>query len=80
MRRRFLSRLSLLVLLSGITAGSLASTGCITVQAWERGRLADPQMKFDDNASLAAYQAHWQEAREGSSGGSGVQGGGCGCK
>ena len=55
-------------------------TGCVTVQAWERGRLADPQMKFDDNASLAAYQAHWQEAREGSAGGSGVQGGGCGCK
>lgn len=76
----FVTRRSSLMLLAGITMVSLMSTGCITVQAWERGRLADPQMKFNDNASLAAYQAHWQEAREGSAGGSGVQGGGCGCK
>lgn len=69
-----------LLLLAGITAAALMGTGCATVQAWERGRLADPQMKFDDNPSLGAYQAHWQEAREGAAGGSGVQGGGCGCK
>jgi hypothetical protein len=59
---------------------ALTGAGCITVQAWQRGRLADPEMKFDEDASLAAYQAHWQEAREGAAGGSGVQGGGCGCK
>ena len=77
MRAGFIIRV---LLIAGITTASLAGTGCITVQAWQRGRLADPQMKFDEDASLAAYQAHWQEAREGASGGSGVQGGGCGCK
>jgi hypothetical protein len=69
-----------LLLIAGIATLALAGAGCITVQAWQRGRLADPEMKFDEDASLAAYQAHWQEAREGAAGGSGVQGGGCGCK
>jgi hypothetical protein len=69
-----------LLLMAGLITVALMGSGCVTVQAWERGRLADPQMKFDDDASLAAYQAHWQEAREGAAGGSGVQGGGCGCK
>ena len=69
-----------LLLLAVITSVALTCAGCVTVQAWERGRLADPQMKFDPDASLAAYQAHWQEAREGAAGGSGVQAGGCGCK
>jgi hypothetical protein len=69
-----------LLAIAGIATMALMGTACVTVQAWERGRLADPQMKFDNDASLAAYQAHWQEAREGAAGGSGVQGGGCGCK
>lgn len=77
MRAAFIVRL---LLIAGITTAALGGAGCITVQAWQRGRLADPQMKFDKDASLAAYEAHWQEAREGASGGSGVQGGGCGCK
>ena len=77
MRAAFVVRL---LVMAGITTVALMGSGCVTVQAWERGRLADPQMKFDDDASLAAYQAHWQEAREGAAGGSGVQGGGCGCK
>jgi hypothetical protein len=72
--------ISRLLLLAGLVALPLLNTGCVTVQPWERGHLADPQMKFDDDASLAAYQAHWQEAREGAAGGSGVQAGGCGCK
>ena len=72
--------ISRLLLLASLVAVPLVNAGCVTVQAWERGRLANPQMKFDDDASLAAYQAHWQEAREGAAGGSGVQAGGCGCK
>jgi hypothetical protein len=54
--------------------------GCATVQPWQRGRLADPAMIFDEDGSSVAYTAHWQEAREGAAGGSGVQSGGCGCK
>jgi hypothetical protein len=59
---------------------ALAAGGCATVEPWQRGRLADPCMTFDANASQVAYMTHWQEAREGSSGGYGVQSGGCGCK
>ena len=63
-----------------VAAGALAAGGCATVQPWQRGRLADPCMTFDANASQVAYMTHWQEAREASSGGYGVQSGGCGCK
>ena len=61
-------------------AAALAAGGCATVQPWQRGRLADPAMVFDADADLIAYMAHWQEAREASAGGNGVQSGGCGCK
>ena len=54
--------------------------GCATVQPWQRGRLADSCMVFDADGSQVAYMTHWQEAREGSAGGYGVQSGGCGCK
>ena len=59
---------------------ALAAGGCASVKPWQRGRLADPCMTFDADAGLVAYQTHWQESREGSSGGFGVQAGGCGCK
>jgi hypothetical protein len=62
------------------TAAALAAGGCATVQPWQRGRLADPNMLFDADGSQTAYMAHWQEAREASSGGYGTQSGGCGCK
>jgi hypothetical protein len=63
-----------------VIAATLAASGCATVQPWQRGRLADPCMVFDADASQVAYMTHWQEAREASSGGYGVQSGGCGCK
>jgi len=56
------------------------ATGCATVQPWQRGQLANRCMQFDPDAGLASFQAHWQESREGAAGGSGIQGGGCGCK
>jgi hypothetical protein len=68
-----------LVLLS-VVATLLVVTGCATVQPWQRGRLADPAMEFDPDSGQTAYMTHWQEAREGSAGGYGVQSGGCGCK
>ena len=37
-------------------------------------------MMFDADRQEVSYQTHWQESREGSMGGFGVQGGGCGCK
>jgi hypothetical protein len=68
-----------LVLIIAASA-ALAAGGCATVQPWQRSRLADPAMLFDADASQIAYMTHWQEAREASSGGYGVQSGGCGCK
>ena len=59
---------------------TVGAGGCATVHPWQRGRLADPNMIFDAAAEQAAYAAHWQEAREGSTAGAGVQSGGCGCK
>jgi Domain of unknown function (DUF4266) len=62
------------------SAAAVAAGGCATVQPWQRGRLADPCMMFDADTSQTTYMTHWQEAREASSGGYGVQSGGCGCK
>jgi len=59
---------------------ALTAGGCATVQPWQRGRLANRCMMFDPDASQVAYMTHWQESREASSGGYGVQSGGCGCK
>jgi hypothetical protein len=50
------------------------------VQPWQRGRLADSCMVFDEDGAQVSYMTHWQEAREASAGGFGVQSGGCGCK
>ena len=61
-------------------AAAFAAGGCAAVQPWQRGRLADRCMIFDADSGQVGYMTHWQEAREGSSGGYGVQSGGCGCK
>jgi len=60
--------------------GVVSVAGCATVEPWQRDRLANPAMQFDPDGGFAAFRAHWQEAREGASGGAGLQGGGCGCK
>ena len=67
------------VVLTLLVLGGLVTGACATVQPWQRGLLADSCMVFDPD-STTVYMTHWQEAREGSMGGFGVQGGGCGCK
>ena len=74
---RVIARMLLLIVVASAVGFSSA---CASVQPWQRGRLADPCMTFDENASQTAYMTHWQEAREGAAGGYGVQSGGCGCK
>lgn len=58
-------------------------TGCSNVQPWvmpyEREALADPIMSYSRDPMLDRYRQHVFEVREGARGGSGVQGGGCGC-
>jgi hypothetical protein len=63
-----------------LAVATVAAGGCATVQPWQRVRLADSCMIFDADATRVAYMTHYQEAREGSAGGYGVQSGGCGCK
>ena len=58
---------------------SYGFSGCVTVQPWERGTLADPMMVFDENPIEKGIKEHAIDYREGSVGGTGAQGGGCGC-
>lgn len=58
---------------------SVFLTGCTTVQPWERERLSDPNMIFDENPIIKGMQEHYINIREGSEGGNGSQSGGCGC-
>ena len=65
---------TLLVLVLALTA-----TSCVTVKPQERAVLADPVMQFEGDPHQAAQLRHAIDNREGSFGGSGVAGGGCGC-
>jgi hypothetical protein len=60
------------LLLSGLT-------GCATLAPQQRAILADPSMQFDAEAKHEAAFRHAIDNREGSMGGTGVAGGGCGC-
>lgn len=57
----------------------LALSGCATVAPQQRAILADPTMQFDSEAKHDAALHHAMDNREGSMGGTGVSGGGCGC-
>ncbi len=60
----------------------LGLSGCAIepwVKPYERERLADPIMNVARESLTAKHREHIREVREGSRGGNGVQGGGCGC-
>jgi len=67
---RQLLLLSMAVLLLG---------GCTVVEPWERDVLARPEMSLDASPLDAAIDDHIYFSKEGSSGGRGFGGGGCGC-
>jgi Domain of unknown function (DUF4266) len=52
---------------------------CTTVQPWERGNLAKPQMALDPYPLQSSLRAHNYGSREAGAGGNAAQGGGCGC-
>lgn len=56
-----------------------ATSGCVTVKATQRSVLADPIMQFEGDPQSSAQFRHAVDNREGSYGGGGVSGGGCGC-
>ncbi|MDB4937677.1 MAG: hypothetical protein JWP87_4649 [Labilithrix sp.] len=72
MRTNHLSLLAALLL-----GPALAS--CVTVKPQQRAVLADPIMQFEGDPQSAAQLRHAIDNREGSYGGGGVSGGGCGC-
>ncbi|KAB2835654.1 MAG: DUF4266 domain-containing protein [Caedimonadaceae bacterium] len=55
------------------------TAGCTNVEPWERGMLAQPHMALDLDGQDAAFRDHMYFSREGTSGGYGLDGGGCGC-
>jgi len=57
----------------------VGAPACVTVRAQQRAVLADPVMQFDSEPHAEAQRVHALDNREGSFGGSGVTGGGCGC-
>lgn len=57
---------------------SLSLTSC-AVKQWQREHLSDPIMRIDDDPEAMEMKQHLLERREGSSGGHGAAGGGCGC-
>ena len=52
---------------------------CSTVNPWERGILAKPEMAWEPDVLQGQLQEHVYFSKEGSSGGYGAGGGGCGC-
>jgi hypothetical protein len=65
--------------LLGLISMAVGAAGCATVRPEQRAILADPTMQFDNDPGDGAARDHVLENREGSSGGSSVKGGGCGC-
>jgi len=56
-----------------------ATTGCVHVRPRQRETLAHRNMTFGPDPAEDELDLHMQESREGSSGGYGSSGGGCGC-
>ncbi len=65
--------------LIALTLALLGAAGCKTVDPYERETLARGDMQLEGNPDLSASESHATEVREGTSGGYGVAGGGCGC-
>ena len=57
----------------------LCLSACETVQPWERGTLAKPEMQWQADPMEISLQGQINASKEASSGGMGAAGGGCGC-
>jgi hypothetical protein len=70
-------RQAMAVLIVLLTASAVG--GCATVKAFDRDRLADPIMERQDHFAKQTLEQKFFSSREGSIGGAGGIGGGCGC-
>ncbi|MBA3252796.1 MAG: DUF4266 domain-containing protein [Burkholderiaceae bacterium] len=64
---------------AGVFVLSVGLMGCSTVQPWQKGNLAKPEMAFDPDPLQTRFAEHTYFSKEGASGGMSVGGGGCGC-
>ena len=54
-------------------------SGCARVKPYQREELSLRAMSPSAERAEDRFRSHWQTAREGSDGGFGAAGGGCGC-
>ena len=57
----------------------LSLSACTSVQPWQRGTLARPEMQLDANPLQTRLYDQIYDSKEASSGGTGTAGAGCGC-
>ncbi len=62
-----------------VAAAATALGGCAGARPWQRETLADPRMQFGADPDAEILEQHVYQYREGSAGGYGGTGGGCGC-
>lgn len=65
-----------------IALASIMCSGCtiVPVKPWQKGTLASETMRFGGpNSMIKKFDEHIYTSKEGSKGGGGVSGGGCGC-
>jgi hypothetical protein len=69
------------VLISVLVVAAAATVlgGCAGARPWRRETLADPRMQFGADPDAEILEQHVYQYREGSAGGYGGTGGGCGC-
>ena len=77
-RARFATSLWLLFLV-GLGLGLATVSGCAGARPYQREKLARPEMQFGSDPEATTMEQHVFQYREGSVGGYGGSGGGCGC-
>jgi len=57
----------------------LLTTGCRTVEPWQREQLSAPRMQSEPHPAMSSFLDHVRQSRESATTGNGSGGGGCGC-
>ena len=80
--RRLRRALGLALLAAAVVAGVVGGSGaCVVVPQNRRKHLADPMMRFEEDALDAHRRQKFYTTREAAAGGDGMPaGGGCGCQ
>jgi hypothetical protein len=65
--------------LRGLALLLALASGCVRVQAHQRGTLARPDMELGAGSELGHGEEHARQYREGATGGGTGKAGGCGC-